>query len=274
MKVQFPVNSSLDRLVLSCSVHILIYLGLRHLATGHTSGLFWLRCATSVAALIPFHFWLVNVAIASDLRDLNGARRRSARAGLLFASALAVLPFTEFFIPAQANHKLGPGYFIYILGVLAMYLAVGLDAFRQSNSLSGGRQLAMRVWLGGGCFTFALVLLVTVLRATTHSVALSQTMPFIVLGCFAWTTFALTANRTFAPSQFRLVGVEKAILVAVLGAGAFLLHNLLHGWFSPTVALAATAALALCCSVVVKAWWDRKFRLYPQEADTRFGPSS
>ncbi|WP_414665115.1 hypothetical protein [Horticoccus sp. 23ND18S-11] len=274
MKVQFPVNTVLDRLVLSCSVHILIYLGLRHLAMGHTSGLFWYQCATSAGALIPFHFWLVNVAIASDLRDLSGVRRRSAWVRLLFASALAVLPFTALFIPEGAGPRFGPGFYIYIVGLLAMYLAVGLDAFRQSNSLSGGRRLAMRIWMWAGCVTFALVLLVTVLRATTHSAALSQTLPFIVLACFAWTTFALTAHRTFKPSQFRLVGVEKAILVAVLGTGAFLLHKLLHAWFSPTVALAATAALALCSSVVVKAWWDRKFRLYPQEAEARFGPAS
>src|SRR4051812_10569315 len=76
-KVQFPVSKLADRLLLSCSLHIVVYLGLVYLVRTDAPGLAWLRWATAVAAFIPFHFWLVNEVIASNLQELQSSRRWS-----------------------------------------------------------------------------------------------------------------------------------------------------------------------------------------------------
>ncbi len=276
MKVQFPVSKWVNRLVLSCSIHIVIYLGLIRLAIDSAQGLDWMRCATSVAAFLPFHFWLVNEGIASDLRELRSSRRWGAVAFFAFAFGLGALPFTDFFIPASPNAPriYGLGYFVYIAGVLAMYLALALDGLRRIKSLSGDRRFALQVWVSGGCAAFVLVLSLLVLRVVTRDAHFGWVQPFVVLACFAWTAFAVTANRTFDGRQFLRVGVEKAILVAVLATAAGLLYVLLERVVSATVALVVTTVLTWWFAVVINAWWDRMFRLFPQEATPLPGPTA
>ncbi len=275
MNIQFPVSRLVDRLVLSSSIHILVYLGLVQMAINGVDGLVWLRCATAVAAFLPFHFWLVNEVIASDLRELQSSRRRSAFAYGLISVAFGVLPFTDFFIPSSSTGgRYGIGYYFYIVGVLGMYLGLGLDGFRRSKSLSGSRRFALRVWVGAGCAFFAVSILMTGLRAAMHNTGFQRAQPLILLGCFAWVALALTANRTFTARRFPVVALEKAISVAIMGAVAFLLYRVLTSWISVTGALVAATVLALGFAVAMKGWWDRLFRLFPQDIDARPGPTS
>jgi hypothetical protein len=276
MKVQFPVSNLVNRLVLSCSVHLVIYLGLVRLAIDSAQGMVWMRCATAVTAFLPVHFWLVNEGIASDLRELRASRKWGAIAFFIFAFGLSVIPFTDSFIstaPAAPRHY-GLGYFIYMAGVLAMYLALALDGFRRIKALSGGRRFALQVWLSGGCAAFALALSLMVLGIVTRDPHLVRAQPFVVLACFAWTAFAVTANRTFDGRQFLRVGVEKAILVAVLAMAAGLVYVPLERVVPATVAWVVTIVLTWGFAVVINSRWDRMFRLFPQEGTPLPGPTA
>ncbi len=245
------------------------------MAINGVDGLVWLRCATSVAAFLPFHFWLVNEVIASDLRELQSSRRRSAFAYGLISIAFGVLPFTDFFIPSASTVvRYGIGYYFYVAGVLGMYLGLGLDGFRRSKSLSGSRRFALQVWIGAGCAFFAVTILMVALMAAMHNSGLQRAQPLILLGCFAWAALALTANRTFTARRFLVVALEKAISVAIMGAVAFLLYRVLKSWISVTGAWVATTVVALGFAVAMKRWWDRLFRLFPQDTDAHPGPTT
>lgn len=274
MDIQFPVSRLVSPLFLSSAIHIIVHSVLVQMAINGADGLFWLRCAMSVAAFFPFHFWLVNEMIASDLRELQSSRRRSAFVYGLISIAFGVLPFTDFFIPSPAAARsYGIGYFFYIFGVLGMYLGLGLDGFRRSKSLTGSRRFALQVWIGAGCAVFALTILLMVLRSAMN-IGLHRAQPLILLACFAWTALALTANRTFPARRFLVIALEKAISVGIIGAVGFLLYRVLNSSIPVAAAWGGAIAVSLGFAVAMNGWWDRLFRLFPQDIEAHPGPTT
>lgn len=262
---------AVNRLVFSCSVHIALWMGFIHIATGTRDGLFWLRWATSVSALIPLHFWLVKEAIVSgfDNDGWRGFMRRFVP-WVLGAAFLASLPFTEFFIPSHSTPErrlYGTGYYIYIIGVLAAYIAVAVDSLRAIRAVSGGRRLALQVWLWGGCAAAATILLLMMVNAVTRSHIRLQ--PFVVLVYYAVTAFAITTNRIFDARQLMLIGSSKAILVAVVGAAGFALHSFLTDFLTEWLAFAGTIAFALWFARVVNGYLHKVLNLFPEATSAR-----
>lgn len=254
--------------MLSSAIHIFVFIGLTNLALYQNAALSWMQWSCAAGALLPFHFWLVGEAIASDLQDLRTSRRRT---GVLFAAvsfALALVPLTGTFFanPPGAGRLFGPGYFVYVFGLLSLYVALLLGGLRRSRTLGTDRRFALRMWLGGGCTAVAFILGLMVLRAVTHQTWLSRLQPFIILGCFAWTAFAVTSRRSFRPAQFPLVGLEKLFLVAIVAALTYAVNGFLQGSLPDYVARLATLAAALGLSVLLKSWWDRSFQLLPRDS--------
>ena len=144
---------SVNRMVFTSSLHVAMWLALMHLASASRDGVVWLKWTTAIAALIPVHFWLVKEAISSDFQDWGRPELRRLLIWSGVGCCLAVIPFTEFFIPpysTSAQKVFGPGYYFYIAGILSMYVALGIDGLRRMRALTGGRRLALRDWLGGG----------------------------------------------------------------------------------------------------------------------------
>lgn len=267
MKVTFPVSGLVDRLMLTSAIHIFGFVALVNLAVSRTPGMTWMIWASAVGALVPFHFWLVAEAIASGLQDLRTTRRRAAVIFAATAFALALLPLTGAFFPSQpvAGRVVGPGYYVYVFGLVGLYGALLVGGLRRSRTLDADRRFALRVWLGGGCTAVACILALMALRAATHQTWLVRVQPVIVLGCFAWTAFAITSRRSFRPGQFLLVGLEKLFLVVIVAALAYGLFALLPGSLPFYVAWMMTLTAALVLSVLMKSWWDRSFKLLPPD---------
>lgn len=270
MKIQFPVSGVANRLVLTCSVHIMIWLGLNRLAMESSQGLEWLRWAAFAAALLPFHFWLVQEAMATDLRELRAAHRRRALVGLALAAGFAVLPFTDLFVPDQftgTGRRYGMGYPLYVAGLLGMYLTLGLDGLRRLRSLGGSRRLAVQIWLGAGSVAWALIVGLMLLRVFLRDADYGRAQPFVVLACYAWTAFALTTSRTFEPRRFILIGIEKVFLVATLAAAGGGLFVVFRNFIPAGAALAAATVLTWSLALVLRTRWDRAVRLLAEAAD-------
>jgi len=266
-----PVNW-VNRLVCTCSVHIAIWLGFLHMALVTKDGLLWLRWATSVSALIPFHFWLVKEAIAGGMVGLNGVSLSGMIRWLASSLLFVAIPFTDYFVPSYStaeNRIYGVGYYFYIIGVFCLYAALGFDTYRRIRVLSGGQRLALQVWLGGGCATAAAIIILMVANAITHDSTYIKIQPFVVLTYYAATSFAITTHRIFNARQLFLVGVEKTLFVATVAAGAYLLDVGLKLFLPEPFAFLVTTGLILWFAVSLNAWLDSVFRFYPQATSAR-----
>ncbi len=260
-----------NRTVFTCSLHIALWLLTTYLATA-LRDVFWLKCSTSISALIPLHFWIVKEAIASELVELRRGMWKSFCIWGAVTVSLAIIPFTPYFIPAHstaANRVYGSGYYVYIAGVLGLYLALGVDGFRRMRRLSGGQRLTLQVWLGGGCATAATVLLLMVANALTKDIRYIQLQPIAVLVYYAATTFAITTHRIFDARQLLVVGLEKIILVSVIAGAAWLLHSSTVAWMPQGLALLVTTAGCLWLAAFLNGWLDRWLRFYPQATNAR-----
>jgi len=260
-----------NRMVFTCSIHIALWLACMHLTiTSPSEGLFWLRWTTAIAAIIPLHFWLVKEAIASDFKDLVSWRSARVWWWLIVPFGLAGLCFTTYFIPDGSTDKrrlFGPGYYIFILGSLGLYVALAFDSFRKIRVLTGGRRLALQVWLWGGCAAATTILVLMMLNVVIQTGVRLQ--PFVVLLYYAGTAIAITTHRIFDARQLMLIGLGKFLLVVVVGSVAYVFNDLAQPFLPQGIAFFATVALSIWLARIVRRRLDSFLQFFPEATAAR-----
>ncbi len=268
-----------NRVVFSTSIHIAIWLAALFLTISASSqnGLYWLRWTTAIAALIPFQFWLVKEALASDFQELTRSRAWRPVLWLVVTAALSGICFTGYFIPHESTHERrlhGIGYYIYIIGSLGLYIALAIDSLQRIRTLIGGRRLTLQVWLGGGCAAAAAILVLMALNAVTHDPQYIRIQPLVVLGFYAATTYAITTHRIFDARQLVLFASGKSLVIVVVAFAAFVLNDLAKQVFPYSLAFLITTALALWFSSALSSLFDRYLQFYPQGTSARLAAFS
>lgn len=261
-----------NRLVFSCSVHISLWLACVYLALRTPQGVDWLRRASSISALIPLHFWCVKEAIATVFFDRWKELLRRASPWLFVSGLLAILPFTEYFIPASstpAKRLYGIGYFLYIAGIMFLYLLLGISTYYRIKSLLGERRLALQVWLGGGCASAVTILVLMTANAITHDSRYIYIQSLVVLVFYAGTSFAITTSRVFDARQLFLLGAEKFLLISSVSITFFALNRWSNVVMPEPLALFTSVALSLWFAVAANGWLDHIFCFYSQAVSVR-----
>ncbi|MEY2879575.1 MAG: hypothetical protein RLZZ15_1955 [Verrucomicrobiota bacterium] len=263
-----------NRAVFFCSLHVAGWLALLHvtLSVSAAEGLFWLRCSAALGAFLPLHLWSVKEMIAGE--SAKSERRRWA-IGMVWVCCtlmLAVLPATDFFIPAHSRSDarlFGKGYYLYMVGVVALYVAVCSGTFRDSRRLTGIRRLELQVWLFGGSSAALAVVMLMAANAVFHEPALIRLQPFVVLVFFGGTIATISVHRVFDARQVALVGLQKSMLVGCVAGCAFVLDWLLSATLSEPFAFLSTTAATLWFAAWLNERIDRTFHSYPQAVAAR-----
>lgn len=261
--------------VFVCSMMIAAWLACLHVATlprRGEGGLYWVRWSCAIGGLIPICFWAVKETIATDMADLRWQWVVRRSGWLLFSVALVVLPFTDFFVPAHstsAMRQYGWGYYVYMWSLLGLYAYMFCDAFRTSRRLSGARRLELQIWLGGGSAMVSSVIFIMALSAITGNRSFIRFQPLLVLLFYGGIAFAITARKIFDARQILLVGVEKAVLVTLVGGAAYVFHSASMLLLPATPSLIIATTLALWFAGVLNGWLDRVFRFYPRATSAR-----
>ncbi len=260
--------------VFACSVHIAMWLSCLHVAVVVPAGegLPWLRASCAVGGMIPFTFWMVKESVVGDGPSSWAASLWKQAPWLAVCGLLAVLPFTNFFIPAHstaANRAFGTGYHVYIWSLLALYAYMFFEAFRTGKSLLGAPRLELQIWLGGGCAMVSSVIITMALNAATGDRIYIRMQPLVVLIFYTGIGLAITTHRIFDARQIVLVGIERSLLVAAVAGVAYGLDRLLGMVLPGPVAWVAVTALALWLAAVSSNWLDHLFHFYPQATAAR-----
>ncbi|HVU24804.1 MAG TPA: ATP-binding protein [Opitutus sp.] len=256
-----------NRAVFYCSLHVATWLALLHVAVITPEGLYWVRWSSCVGALLPLHLWIVKEIIARESFAVLVEQWKSAVAWVTLSACLAVLPFTEFFIPSHsrmAARLYGRGYYLYMAGVLILYLALCVSTLRHIRRLAGIRRLELQVWLLGGSLAAFTVILLMAANAVLHEPALIRLQPLVVLIFYGSTVAAITLHRVFDARQIALVGLEKSILVLIVALGAWSLDQALGLVLPAPLDLLLTTAAALGLAAWLNRWLDRILRFYPE----------
>jgi signal transduction histidine kinase len=264
-----PVN----RAVFGGTLQMAAWLVCWHLAaTSKEDGLFWLKWTCSVGALGPFNFWVVKEVIALDItRSLRSWLARSWL-WILAPTALALIPFTDSFIPPEST-KFKPiygwGYYGFIWGQLCLYAILFRDTFKKLRTLSGAPRLELQVWLGGGCILALAIYVSMGLSAITSDPSYRRLQPLSVLLFYAGTAYFVTSFRIFDARQILRVTLEKALLVCGVAAAAFLLHAAFSLLLAKPIAFLGTIVGGLWIAGLINTRLNRLFNFYPQEITAR-----
>jgi len=258
---------------LSVSVHVGAWLlCLRFAVVGSAvDGLLWLKISSACGGLLPWHLWFIKESIVSPEKSFVSLARKSLWLAIP-SSLLAVLPFTEWFIPADSTPErpiYGIGYFVYIAGVVGVYLMVCREAVVEMKGHARSKRVELQVLLLGGSATALTILLLMALRATLRLPALSGFQPLVILAFYVGTTVAMTTHRVFDARQILLVCIEKALLVSTTAVVAFSVDFLLAPLMFRSIDFLITTAAALWFAAFFSAWLDRKLNLYPEASLAR-----
>lgn len=267
-------NRSVNRAFLTLSVHAMAWLVCLRTAFVSSEGLFWLRMSCAVGALVPLHLWFVKESIASEEESFVSTMWRS-RWWAAFASVLAVVSFTHWFIPTAQTTQIrsaqvyGLGYYFYIGGLLCMYGALCREAVLQIRENVGFRRLELQIVLLGGSAAAGTVMLLMALRALLGAPWLVRLQPAIVLVFYAATTVAITTRRVFNARQLLLTAAHKLSLVLLVAAGAYFCDRIIQLVLPEPFAFVGTVALALWCAGELNGVLNRLFHFYPQSTAAR-----
>lgn len=266
-----PVRA-INRAVFGCSLHVVVWLLISHVMTLKSAGgLFWLRLACSVGAVLPLHLWGVKEVIANA--SLAWLRKWLRWAPWAFVGVgLAILPFTEWFIPSFSTteqHLRGPGYHVYTISLILAYVLLLVDTAKSTRNLEGIRRIELQVWLSGGAATAATVILLMAANAVFHEPALIRLQPFVILTFFGGTVVSITIHRVFDGRQLLLVFVEKCCLVGAVACFAFVLQATLRIVVPQPIAFLATTALGLWFAKILNSWLDHWFHFYAEATTAR-----
>lgn len=262
-----------NRTVFTSSLHVALWLAAWHMgATSRGNGLFWMRWTCAIGALAPLHFWLVKESITGHFTRLDAALLRRTWLWLLVTVPLAVIPFTDYFVPPTSTetHRIfGWGYYFYIITDFALYAYLFRDAVRSIRTLTGSRSVELQVWLGGCCGMATIILARMALSAITKDQNYIHLQPLAILVCYTGATYAITMHRIFDARQIALVGLEKVTLVASVAGVAWALDQILGTLLPEPFAFLATTILALWFASMLHRWLDRIFHFYSEAAAAR-----
>lgn len=261
-----------NQLFLTLSIHAAIWLIFLALAVrGGDYGQIWMRTTTAVGAFIPLHLWFIKESIVNNNEPWCRMCRRSSPWVFVCAS-LAALTTTEWYVAtvsSRESHGFGWGYYLYIVGIVAVYLALSLQTLRQTREQTGVHRLELRIVIFGGSVAVGTVLLLMALRALMAQPWLILLQPLVVLVFYTGTAVAITTSRIFDARQILLVSFQKLSLIGLVAVVAYVLDATFGLLMVEPLALAATTALALWFAAFLNGRLDRLFQFYPEAMAAR-----
>ena len=263
----------INQVFLTLSLHAaswLICLGLA--VKGGAYGQLWMRTTSAVGAFIPLHLWFIKESIVHGDEPWRMAVPRCWPWALACAMLASLTP-TEWYVATASSrelHGFGWGYYAYIVGSIAMYLALSGQTVRQARKRTGVHRIELTIVVLGGSVAVGTVLLLMALRALLAQPWLIQLQPIAVLVFYTGTVVAITTSRIFDARQIFLVGLQRIMLVVVIAGFAFIVFSTLKLVQLPDVlAFVLMIALVLWFASSLSSWFDRMFHFYPQATAAR-----
>jgi signal transduction histidine kinase len=258
-----------NRAFFSCSIHAAAWLITLQLAltAQQGQGLFWLQLSCSVGGLLPLHIWVIQQILSDRLEKTVGSWLRANWLWLGLSLCLAIVPFTDFFIPphSTATSRLrGWGYYGYMLVDGGLYCALFVDAFRRSKTLVGVRRLELQVWLAGACLIAVVVLGLMAAAELGKNRSLLRLQPLVIFVFYGATAYAITSHRIFNARQVLLWVSQKLLLVGTVAALVYVVDVALQIFIPEPFDFLITTAIGLWFAGTFNRWLDRILHIYPE----------
>lgn len=259
----------INRMFFSGSLHVALWLLCLELAIFGENGLYWLRIACAVGAFLPAHLWLVKECVRHERNFWHP--RHWWMAGVC-GGVLAWIVFTEWFIPGHSTPELrlhGWGYYVYMGGVVALYLVLCAQTMLQSRSTIGVKKLELQVLLLGGSAACCTTIALMIMNAVAHEAIYIQLQPVVVLVFYGATAWAMLTSRVFDARHMLFVGLQKLSLALAVAVFVWSAYELLSMLLPPPIAFVIAIGLGLWLAAEAGPWFEQVFNLNLRGEDAR-----
>jgi signal transduction histidine kinase len=259
----------INRVFFTGSLHVAAWLLCLELALLGDGGVFWVRMASAVGAFLPAHMWVLKESVQRSEGFWHF--RRWWPAGV-FGAFLAVLCFTEWFIPGYStpeNRIRGWGFFVYTGGVVAMYLVLFGQTLWQARTTAGVRRLELQVLLLGGCAACFTVIALMMANAITHNPGFIYLQPVVVLVFYGGTAWTMLTARVFDAKHMLFLGMQKLCLAVAVALFIWSANELLVMVVPQPLAFLIAVGLGLWFAAEAGPWFRQVFDLDQMGESTR-----
>lgn len=260
-------NRQINRVFFSASLHVAVWLIFRYSATV-CENLFLARVTAAIGAFVHFHLWLLKESVARPDERFSLKVFRG-RYWFLAALCMALLCFTEAYIPTPSDpggHRVGYGYFIFIGGLIALFLSLCVETLKQVRAAVGAQRMELQLLMFGGSGCGVALVALMGLRVFYDAVWLFYAVPAIVMGFYATTAFAITTSRVFDARQLMLIVIQRLAVVVIVTLVVVLIDAIVGGIMETPIWIAVTVAIGLWVAGFAGRSMFGGFRHYP-EAD-------
>lgn len=264
------LHRAVNRYFFSFSLHIASWLTCLHFALVRAEDTLWIRLASAIGTFVPLHMWLIKEACVGA--DRSWLRLRWLLQWLLPSLGLTALCVSSWYVVRLPNGHphFGPGYYIYMVGVLTLYALLCRETVVQLKTQRGLGWLELQILLLGGCAAVFAIICLMALRAIAGVVWPIHVQPLVMLAFYCATVVAITTHRILDARQVVLLAGQKAVLVLAAAVIAFGLEQVLESLDLPAGgALFLTIAVTALLVPTVNRWLDRVFHFYPGAAAVR-----
>lgn len=245
-----------NRAFLSLSINVAIWLLVLRKAFEGGEGLIWLRTASAVGAcFVPQLAFLKDCVVAPTLPPAVRIKRFTG--WIAFAVAMAVLSFTEYFIPASSSPDqpiYGPGYYLYLVGVVTGYVVLCLNALFNLKNLQGVQRVELQLLLLGGSIAAISSLTLIGVSAGLRDPAYVRIMPFTVLAFYFGTAWLITTTKLFDARHVLRFGLQRLLLILAAAAMLAAAERVLVLYMPPVFAFVLATGLAIWATAEINPW--------------------
>lgn len=244
-------------------VHKAIGAGAQFAVDGVTSPVVWLRANGSVAALMPAVLWLLHMIIAERVNAPTRSVVRRWLPFLVIAGCIAVVPWTEWYIPSDSrpdNELRGPGYLAMVVIVLAFQILLIAKSWMAARRASGIQRIEMQFLALNFSVSVFTVIVLNALGNYLKMPVLKHVglvANLLVLVIAAW---AICRYRIFHLQQVGVLLARRGIPLVLLALTGWICHRvfargaLSHPVVFVTVAVGA-GALGLAFDYLTAHWF-------------------
>lgn len=254
---------NVNRAVFTTSSVVAAWLLSRHLRVHvDENKLFWVKGSYSLGALVPFTLWLVKEAIEGTLKIRSGSWFLKNYFWFGSVCALAILPYTEIFIPSHSSESeriRGVGVIYYYAGVVALYAYLLFQSVKSVRRQTGAKRIELQVWLCGGSVVGGIIYgLIGIGKVTTNAIY-GKSLPIAVLLFYAGTAYAITSHRLFDARQLFLLGARRLIIIILAVLLTLIISRSIGEILSEEMMVIVAVIIALLIGSLVGGWLDKKF---------------
>ncbi|HRE04092.1 MAG TPA: ATP-binding protein [Opitutaceae bacterium] len=236
-----------------------LWITFREISIRSSDGLFWFRLSVFFGSLAPALIWVLKASLETN-SWLTVAHK--CRWAILAVTPIALLPWTEWFIPSHStedNRIYGIGYYVYIVSLITIYSVQCYLAINFRRTTTGTRKLEFQTISLSGSFLGLTVILLMALDKIFPGLVPKQSSLLLVVLFSVWMAASIITHKIFDSQYlFRLAGMYSA-LAAVTTCFGLLTYISLHDTVPLWMLFGATSVIAIAVNKLLGPRLERVF---------------